>query len=388
MISFSNFADLQNYHNAKLNLFSNMQNKKILLALVLFFVVLSSCRQTKDTTTDAVSGATKSTSKAGNSLYHQTEEVLMKTGKLKVAGEVKQGGMVDFSKHYKREVFVKESLINRANEPEFTGAFRYSGYSLFDLLNEFILTKKNSAEFRPEIDVYIIIENDKGESVAFSWSEIFHTMNPHQVIIATESAPIKPHRKEVSYPVSHVWKVVASNDLFTFRNLENPVMITVCSFDKKQYPINRDLEKVYSSELKVVFEDIDQIYSGKNFFIQQPIAKDKLRRYHSTFYGMGMGYHPKPIFDGIMLHEVIQDSVELFDSQLIRQGLVCFAAEDGYRTIFSYSELFNRADQAFPMLSVTENDDDGGYFRIYMPTDFYADRSVKALKEIYIFREL
>jgi hypothetical protein len=385
MISFNNFADLQNYHNAKVNQFSKMQNNITLYGLVLI-MIMSACSPFKRS--DATSGATKSSKTGGNSLYHQTDEVSLEAGELIIAGEVKQPGKVDLSKFYKREVVVKECLFNRANEPEFTGAFRYSGYSLFDLLNDYILLKKNSEEFRPEIDVYIKIENDKGEFVAFSWSEIFHTINPHQVIIATEAAPIKPHRKEVDYHVSNTWKVIASNDLFSYRNLENPVKIIVGSFDKKKYPINRDLETVYSSSLSVVFDEADPAYSGKGFTVSQPVDREKLTRYHSTFYGMGMGYHDKPTFDGILLHEVLKDSVNFFDGVLIKNGLVCFAAEDGYRTIFSFSELFNRTDQVSPLLSITESPNDGGYFRIYMPTDFYADRSVKALKEIYIFREL
>ncbi len=363
-----------------------MQNKNILYGVALLSTMLCACSSVKQT--DAISGATKLNHKGGNSLYHRTEEVPMKAGQLIISGEVKQNGEVDFSKFYKREVFVKECLLSRANEPEFTGAFRYSGYSLFDLLNDYILTKKNSDEFRPEIDAYIKIVNNKGESVVFSWSEIFHTMNPHQVIIATEVAPIKPHRIEVNCYISNTWKVVASNDLFSYRNLENPVKIIVGSFNKKQYPINRDLETVYSSNLLVVFEEADPSYSGKGFTVSQTVAREKLTRYHSTFYGMGMGYHAKSNFDGILLHEVLNDSINLLDGVLIKNGLVCFAAEDGYRTIFSFSELFNRTDQVFPMLSITENQGDGGYFRIYMPTDFYADRSVKALKEIYIFREL
>jgi hypothetical protein len=74
-----------------------------------------------------------------------------------------------------------------------------------------------------------------------------------------------------------------------------------------------------------------------------------------------------------------------FDAKLNRSGLVCFVSVDGYRAVYSYSELFNRADQTAPLLAITQNKDDGGFYRNFLPGDFYADRSVKALREIYVF---
>jgi hypothetical protein len=390
---------MQNYHIANLELFSKMQKEIILTGcLSVLLILVNSCGSVNKPQADAYSGPTKVTSQIGNSLYHQTEIVKLTAGELNVAGEVVEPGKADFSKIYEREVFVKETLLNGNNEPAFTGAYRYSGYSLFDVLNEFKLSKKNAAIFRPEIDVFIRIENDKGESVVFSWSEIFHSLNPHRVIIATSVAPVKPHRKEVNYPVGKTWKIVASNDLYAFRNIENPVKITVISFDKKQYTINRNLETVYSPELKVIapltsaagFHDQPDGTSAIRdfeFMIPQNSSPENRTRYNSTFYGMGMGYHPVPSFEGILLNDALKGKMKLTDRSLISDGLVCFASVDGYRSIFSFSELFNRADQALPILAIIDGEADGGYYRIFLPTDFYADRSVKGLSEIYIFKE-
>lgn len=368
------------------------------ISLPVFLFLAASCGSVKKPQTDAYTGATRVTLQTGNSLYHQTEMVKLAAGELNITGEVVNPGKADLSKIYEREVNVKETLLNGNNEPAFVGAYRYSGYSLFDVLNGIKLEKKNAAVFRPEIDVYIRIENDKGESVVFSWSEIFHTLNPHHVIIATGVAPVKPHRKEVSYPVGNTWKIVASNDLYAFRNLENPVKITVLSFDKKQYTINRNLETVYSPELKVIaplssatgFHDQPDGTStirDFEFVVPKDTSPEHRTRYQSTFYGMGMGYHPVPSFEGILLNDALNDKVKLIDRSLISDGLVCFASVDGYRAIFSFSELFNRADQAFPILAITEGKADGGYYRIFLPADFYADRSVKGLSEIYIFKD-
>jgi Fe-S cluster assembly protein SufD len=70
--------------------------------------------------------------------------------------------------------------------------------------------------------------------------------------------------------------------------------------------------------------------------------------------------------------------------ELSARGLVCFSGLDGYRTVFSYSELFNRADGIKAIFAVTE--EEGGMFRLFHPADFFADRSVKSLQEVYIFQ--
>jgi hypothetical protein len=344
-------------------------------------LAFAGCNLIPDSLADAVSGATKAMKQDGNSLFHQTELVSLVPGELEVAGEVKKPGIINLENHYKREVFIKESLFDRENGIDFIGAYRYKGYSLFDLLHPFNHEKKNAEIFRPAIDLYIVIENDKGESVVFSWSEIFHTINPHQVIIATEAAPIVPYRQEVNYRMSEKWKVVAANDLFAYRTLENPVKITVYSFDKKEYPIDRDYHPMFSPEVSVVLNDtrVNEVL---------PIYdKELFTRYYSSFYGMGMGYHEATYFQGPRLTDLLDTIVDVFDPQWNRSGLVCFASVDGYRAIYSFSELFNRTDQIQPIMAVPDNPNDGGFYRIFHPAEFYADRSVKSIKEIYLFSE-
>ncbi|MDD3877659.1 MAG: hypothetical protein PHT69_13645 [Bacteroidales bacterium] len=340
-------------------------------------LILNSCNNI----IDAFSGASKTMEQDGNSLFHQTDETTLKVGELFIGGEVEEPGKVELDDYYKREVFIKESTYDESTGINFIGAYRYRGYSLFDLLNPFNQKKKNMEAFKPAIDLYIIIENEAGDNVVFSWSEIFHTNIPHQIIIATESAPIVPHRKEVDYIVGDTWKVVAANDLFSYRTLENPSKITVLSFDKKDYPIQKGLSPMYSPDIKVVFED------GRNFTINEITDTTTYTRYYASFYGMGMGFHEVPYFQGPLLNDLLKDSVNFFDPEWIRNGLVCFSGQDGYRSIYSFSELFNRTDQVSHMLSVAFDKMDGGYYRIFHPAEFYADRSVKSLKEMYFFKE-
>jgi hypothetical protein len=372
-------SSLQITHNHNLTTMTNKTKFTLLVVATVF--VFTSCKNWPGSLVDAITGATLSMSADGNSLFHQSDEKKLDISEIEIRGEIGNPGNIDLDKFYKREVFIKETMLNSDNEQQFIGAFRYKGYSLFDLLHPYKVDKKNAELFRPAIDLYVIIENDKGESVSFSWSEIFHTHNPHQILIATEVAPIKPYRKEVDYETGDTWKVVAANDLYSNRILENPVSITIRSFDAREYPINRDLDPVFSPEISVMVE------SQSLLTIPQIKDPSKLVRYHSTFYGMGMGYHDTRYFDGIPLHSLLKDSMNLFDGKWIQNGLVCFASVDGYRAIFSYSELFNRQDQTAPILSIPGNPEEGGYYRIFIQSDFYADRSVKALKEIYFFRE-
>lgn len=348
--------------------------KKISLILIGAALLLSSCNLIPD----AFTGATKNYDTNGNSLYHRTDETSLATGDLFIEGEVKNPGEVKLKKYYKREVFYKQATPNDSGNYNFVGAYRYRGYSLFDILNPFIVEKKNVEAFRPSTDLYIIIENDKGDKVTFSWAEIFLTNTPHQVIIATEMAPIKPYKKEVDYPTGKVWKIVAANDLFAFRELENPTKITIKSFDKKEYEINRELKNPFTPTVNVVIADklvstIDSTYNQKATV-----------EYKSIFYGMGMGYHASPTFKGVELMPIVDNDEA---QRWMQKGLVCFAGLDGYRVIYSYSELFNRVDQVKPILAIPDKYSESGYFRIYHPSSFYADMSAKALAEIYLFEE-
>jgi hypothetical protein len=328
---------------------------------------------------DAVSGASKPMAQNGNSLYHQTESISLQAGELAIEGEVKNPGKVYLDLFYQREVVIKEARYDEVQGIDFIGAYRYKGYSLFDLLHPYNYQKKNKEEFPPSIDLFLTIENDKGEKVVFSWSEIFHVNIPHQILIATEMAPIVPYKKEVDYPVATAWKVVAAGDLFAYRMLENPVKITVETFNEKDYTIQKGIKPMFSPSVNVVLEN------GEEFVIEQITNEAAYTKYYTGFYGMGMGYHPAKYFSGPQLDSFFEDKIDLFDPRQIAGGLVCFVGLDGYRTIYSYSELFNRTDQVAPILAIGENPKDGGFYRIFHPAEFYADRSVKSLQEIYFF---
>ena len=87
-----------------------------------------------------------------NNFYDNSETYSLGGGEIEVAGEVENPGKVDFSKLAKHSVIVKETSLKDDGSNSFTGAYRYDGYSLFDVLADRIVKKKNIAEFRQVID--------------------------------------------------------------------------------------------------------------------------------------------------------------------------------------------------------------------------------------------
>jgi hypothetical protein len=356
-----------------------MKNKHQIyfLLIILVFLLFNSCNTRVGSWIDAITGASITNYPQGNSFFHESDVEELKSGDLYIEGEIKKPGKVNFRKLYKREIVVKEAIILN-DEVEFVGAFRYIGYSLFDILHPFVVEKKNDEEFPPHVDLYIQIKNDKNESVVFSWSEIFHVLNPHQIILATDYAPVVPGKKEVNYNPGDTWKIVAANDFMALRNIENPTSITVFSFDRKAYIIDRDIEVNERESLSILIEN-NKHYSITDFSDFETLT------YPSVSYGMGMGYRKKDNYHGYTLQSILQDSIDLQDVYWIKNGLVCFVSIDGYRAMYSFSELFNRHDMASTILSEVELEDGLINYRNYMPTDFFIDRSVKSLKELYIF---
>jgi hypothetical protein len=349
-----------------------------LTILIILLVLMSSCKLLPD----AISGATKGYDADGNSYYHRTDETKLKTNDLFVEGEVGKAGKVNLRKYYKREVFHKLATLSDSGKVNFVGAYRYRGYSLFDLLNPYKVEKKNAEQFKPTTDVYIIVENDAGDKVVFSWAEIYLTHTPHQIIIATEQASIEPYKREVNYPKSTNWKLVAANDLFAYREIENPTRITVKSFDKKEYMINRELDDPYSPSVNIYGDsELKLVVDAKTI--------DGMTRvkYNSVFYGMGMGYHNTTTFEGVMLRPLVNDFITLTSSDWFRNGLACVVGKDGFRNVYSVSELLNRVDQTEPILAIPPDNSKCGMLRLYHPNMFYADFSVKNLAEMYFFKE-
>jgi hypothetical protein len=325
------------------------------------------------------SSVTPDSTDRNNNFYDNEETFLLPMGELFIDGEIENPGKVDFSKLSTHTLIVKEALLAGDTGNRFVGAYRYDGYSLFDILCDRKLNKKNAADFRPIIDVYVEIENDRGEKVVLSWGEIYYPNFLHNIIIATQVMRIVPSKSKDLWPLPVESKLVVGQDLVSERNISRPVKITVRSYPGK-YKVTRDMNPLYSEKVEVRHGQ-NLIDSFKS--VPEGYQKETL---HTIFYGKGRGIHSTQPFSGIYLKNYLNDKIR-FSRGNLRSGLVVCAGIDGYRSVYTLSEIMNRSDQSDVLIVPCADEKDGGKFRLFPACDFFSDRAVKALSEIVIINE-
>lgn len=311
-----------------------------------------------------------------NNFYDNTETFSLPVKDLTVDGEIDNPGKVGFSKLRKHSVIVKETLLDSAGGNRFTGAFRYDGYSLFDILEKRIIKKINAEEFNSIIDLYVEVENETGDKVVFSWGEIYYPNNHHKILITSDVTRIVPSKTREQWILPQTSRIVAATDLITERNISDPVRITVKSYPKS-FTTVKGMAPLYSSQI-ALFNQTTHI--GEITKIPDMVQSEK---FYTIFYGRGRGIHSTSPFTGPMVKDILKLYYPLSRENL-QKGIMCFTGTDGYRCAVSYSELFNRNDQQEFLLIKSAPGEDGGLFRIFAASDFFSDRAVKSLREIHL----
>jgi hypothetical protein len=311
-----------------------------------------------------------------NNFYDKVETYPLPVKELFIDGEVANPGKLDFTNLPVHSVIVKETLLDSAGSDRFTGAYRYDGYSLFDILDKSILKKANIGEFRPVIDLYIEIENKNGEKVVFSWGEIYYPNDLHKILIASGVSRIVPSKTKELWPLPVDSKIVAASDLVTERNISSPVLITVKSY-LYSFTVKQGLSPMYSSRIDIFNS------SGRVGEIEVLPKNLQNLTFNSIFYGRGKGIHSTTPFTGILLKDLLYKYYPVTRENL-KSGIICIAGVDGYRCAVSYSELFNRNDQQEFMLIKAGIKEDGGQFRVFSAADFFSDRAIKSVSEIHL----
>jgi len=311
-----------------------------------------------------------------NNFYDNVETYPLQVKELYIDGEIANPGKVDFKSLPIHSVIVKETLLDSTGADRFVGAYRYDGYSLFDILDKKILRKANSNEFKPIIDLYIEIENGKGEKVVFSWGEIYYPNNLHKILIANGVSRIVPSKTKELWPLSLESKIVAASDLVTERNITSPIRITVKSYPHS-FNVHQGMAPMYSSGINI-FSSSRQ--AGKIEVLSEKLPNTT---FNTIFYGRGKGIHSTTPFNGILLKDLLLKNYPL-NRENLKSGIMCIVGKDGYRCAVSYSELFNRNDQQEFMVIKTGDKEDGGLFRIFAASDFFSDRAIKSVSEIHL----
>ena len=309
-----------------------------------------------------------------NNFYDDAKVFDLPLSKIKITGEIENPGFVDFSKLPTKSIIVKETLLGEKNE-NFRGAFKYEGYSLLDILDQTKVKKKNRKEFKPIIDLYIEIENDKGEKINISWGEIYYPNHLGEIIIANKVMRIIPVKTGEKWELPEQSKVIVLSDLITERNILNPTKITVKSYSKSFNTI-KGLKPLYSEKIDI-YNDLKLV----NSICQNPNDLQN-EKYNTIFYGHGRGLHSTKPSTGVLLKNVFAKNFNLTKKN-IQRGIFAVVAKDGYRGVFSFSEIMNRNDQSEILLLCNPEKRHNGIFRLIPACDFFSDRAIKGISEIY-----
>jgi len=308
-----------------------------------------------------------------NDFYDNEPSYRLRTPEIYVEGEIAEKGLVNFAQLPVRSLIVKEATLVDG-EVKFIGAYRFDGYSLFDILKERVLKKKNQEEFPPPLDLYVEIENAKGEKVVASWGELVYPNKLNRIIVATSVSRIIPSKTKEQWPIPEVSQMVFAEDLLAERNLSEPIKITVRSATHS-FPINRKLKPLYSNNIKF-YQAGKPI--GELFELDTRLPTQS---YKNIFYGRGRGLHKISEFSGTEMRSILAKYYST-EKDILQRGLFTVAAADGYRVVISASELFNRNDQS-EFLIVDRGEDEGGKFLIFPAPDYLSDRGIKAVSEVH-----
>ena len=312
-----------------------------------------------------------------NDPYDNARAVKLKGKMPYVSGEILNPGQAYMDKLMHRTVVVKEYFPAKRNGTlEFRGAFQYTGYSLSDIVKDYVVSKYNKSEFGLNTDVFVIVENDRGDKAVFSWGELFFTAHNHDIILATEVQPIFPTSGDEKWPLPEKIRLVASNDFITVRNIDQPSKIIIRSFPAS-FPGSKGLRPLFSPAIEINGPGnkttvIDNSRTDKGLKVSQQIV----------FFGMHKGLRGISSYTGVPLAEVLRQKFSFANDDLAT-GLIAIGAKDAYRIVFSLSEILNRSDMAEVIL-LDEPDDEDGRFIVHPGIDFFADRHLKGAKLAYI----
>ncbi|MDD2806456.1 MAG: hypothetical protein PHV33_12970 [Elusimicrobiales bacterium] len=306
-----------------------------------------------------------------NSFYERGPAAKYALKSILVEGEVAEPGPVELAALPVREAAVKE-LVWLEGKPVFRGAYLFSGYSLCDILNAKAV-KKAREDFKPETDLYVVVENAAGDKAVFSWGEIYYAANGYGALIARSARSVTAPKRNTDWPLPAEPRLVAANDLYNTRFIANPVKITVKSAPG-DFP-GRKHEAVYAPEFTLVY--------GEKRVAVKEAGKAERRSYSAAGYGHGTGFKGLKNEGGFLFKNILaQAGVAPQDSG---DKLVVVSAGDAYRAAFSLAELVNRGDNA-DFLVVDNAGEKDGRFSLFSAADFFVDRNVRAMAKVEILK--
>jgi len=283
-----------------------------------------------------------------------------------------------------------EAVTVRLNEVtmdrQYHGAFYLRGIPLKTLL-ELAAVQKEEAGFSKQVDLAILVRNKDGKEVVLSWGEVFYS-NPSEVVLAFSANPIIPHtdcnrchgpqvykkwQDVLSRPVGQP-KLAIANDFYTDRCLENVTNIEVVDLHLKME--NKKMEDLFSPSFTVTGAVKKKLTISRLDSYQRVEALAKM-------VGDGAGYHGLESYGGVLLSELLNKAGITPD---VNQGIIV-SAPDGYRTFLSCGEVFLSSRGKSIMIADAMSNKPltkGGKFKLIVPDDLAADRTIKAVSNIEV----
>jgi len=362
-----------------------MSNRLIPIATYLALASLIPFRGTASspaaTALNADSLFSVSTSSAqANNVFNDSPTVPLKhPTTIIVGGEVERETVVTLAGLPLRSVAVKETVLE-GEKSVFRGAYRYDGYAVADILDRVVIKKKNAAEYPRKIDLYVEISNDAGEKARFSWSEVFYPNQPHRILLATAVSRFVPQLTKELWPLPEESKLISGTDRLTARGVRNPTRITVKSFDLELSVPSDATAGAEKAAAKMQLR-IDGAVVAEYLRLPEQIAA---LTYPSTLYGQGKGFLGARDLTGVPMSSFLAGRVPVTNESL-GEGLVAVIAADGYRAVFSLSELINRNDRQEALLIENEGDGVEAGFSIFPSGDFFFDRAVSRIASLNVW---
>ncbi|HOP39828.1 MAG TPA: SAM-dependent methyltransferase [Geobacteraceae bacterium] len=281
---------------------------------------------------------------------------------------------------------VEVRLNDLTRDKKFGGAFHYRGTPLRYLL-DIATVAKDGPGFPKSSDMAIVVRNREGKRTVLSWGEVFYR-NPSNVVIAYAARPITPHhqsscikchaksfyqpvldrlKRTIPYP-----KLVLSDDFYSDRCLEDIVSIEVVdirsnSAKKKSGAAALNAFNVRDASGK------SRHFSSLSGYTKVPVTFKEV--------GDGRGWHGIRDYTGTPLREILRKADDLHEMD----RMVLFTSKDGYRSAFSFGEIFlNPLGERLVIAESKGTARGETNYTLVTPDDQAADRMIKTIETIEI----
>ena len=288
------------------------------------------------------------------------------------------------------------------------------GYALKDVLDR-VQVKKVDDGFNEALDTFITVRGRNGAQTLLSYSEAY---------MAGDGGPLLAERARLLFPHHHMPLEDDSNNPTVMRSAGergslNLQSCAACHTGEKLPVLSMPqgwllVTSPAASGIRFV-EDVDEISvhqvgvpvrderaTTKKTIINEPIivgvdgkktalTPQLYRRqprltWQDTTIGMGMGFHGHHTWEGTSLDAVLRPLIPAGTD--LNKTWILVTAADGYRTLFSGTEVF-AAPEGKSVLLADRKDGEvlgagSGRYHVVSRTDFFIDRSVRLVREIRI----